>query len=318
MREAIRALPDGTHRARIEIDGYDEPLAICLAVTVADSEIVFDYTGTSPQQARAINVPMTNTYAMTAFPAKCLLDPHTPRNDGSYRPIKVIAPAGCLVNPTFPAPVNARHLTFLHLASAVFQAMAAVVPDRIIAESGTPLVQIVVSGQTAHRDPFVYISFDAPGMGARSTKDGLSTTPYPNNVGGVPVEVIETTTSLLVHERSLVADSGGPGRFRGGLGVRIELEQLGPGVVEVSVLGDRIHHPARGVMGGLPGMCAAITRNGVPLDPKGRTRLGPGDRISFRNAGGGGYGPSSERSKEAVAHDLAEGYVTREGSAPYG
>lgn len=317
MRNAIAALPDGTWHSEVEIDGYDSPLTIRLAVTVAGSDITFDYSGTSPQQARAINVPMTNTYAMTAFPAKCLLDPQTPRNDGSYRPIRVAAPDGCLVNPSFPAPVNARHLTFLHLASAVFQALGEIMPDRVIAESGAPLVQFVFSGRTSTGEPYVYVSMDAPGMGARAGKDGLSATPYPNNVGGAPVEVIETTTSLLVRRRRLVPDSGGPGEFRGGLGLEIEFEQTGAWPADVSLLGDRVSHPARGIKGGAAGSAAMVRRNGNAVDPKGRTVLMPGDRVYFRNAGGGGYGPPGRRDPALLRRDIEEGYITTEGARRY-
>ncbi len=317
MRRAITALPDGIYVSSCEIDGFDAPLTLRLAATIKGSEIAFDYTGTSPQQSRAINCAPTNTFAMTAHPLKSLLDPDTPRNDGSYRPVQVSAPEGSLLNPRFPAPVNARHLTFLHFASLVFQALADVIPDKVTAESGAPFIQVVFAGRNQHGEPFVYVPCDSPGMGARASKDGLSATPYPNNTGGAPIEVVEASSALMFWEKSLVPDSGGPGKTRGGLGVQLVAEILGSEPVKISVLGDRTRFPARGLRGGRNGLNSAILLNGVAIPNKGRRVLQPGDRLLFRMAGGGGCGDPRERARTMVAHDLAEGYISAEGARGY-
>ena len=312
MRRAIAAIPDGIYRSACEIDGFDEPLTLELAVHVRGDTILLDYDGSSPQQRYGINVPINNTFSMSAAALKSVLDPTTPRNEGSYRPIEVRAPEGCLVNARFPAAVNARHLTFLHFASLVFRALGEVLPERVLAESGSPFVQVIFAGRDRHGRDFVHTSFDSAGMGARAGKDGLSATPYPNNTGGAPIELVETSTPLVFHEKALVPDSGGPGRFRGGLGCRMTVESRAGEELAISLQGDRVRHPARGIGGGRPGMCASVTRNGEALNAKGRARLRPGDRLVVRNAGGGGYGPPSERAPAALAADLEGGYVTAE------
>ena len=310
MREAIAEVADGVYRSECEIDGFDAPLTLKLALHVRGNSILLDYDGTSPQQRHGINVPINNTFSMSSAALKSVLDPTTPRNEGSYRPFTVRAPEGCLVNARFPAAVNARHLTFLHFASLVFQALADVLPERVLGESGSPFIQVIFAGRDRHGQPFVHTSFDSAGMGARAGKDGLSATPYPNNTGGAPIEFVEASTPLVFHEKVLVADSGGPGRFRGGLGCRMTVESRASEPLTLSLQGDRIRHPARGIRGGSPGMHAAVTRNGEPLNAKGRTLLHPGDRLVVRNAGGGGYGPPAERAAEALAADLEGGYVT--------
>ena len=313
MRRAIDGIPDGAYRSRRELDGFDHPLVLDLELTVRGSEMRLDYAGTSPQQPRALNVPFTITNAHSAYAIKCLLDPDTPRNEGSYRPITVSAPVGSLLNPVFPAAVNARHLTFLYISPLIFEALAPAIPDRVIAESGTPFMHVVYSGTDDRGVPFIHVSFDSAGMGARPNKDGLSATPFPNNTGGAPVELVEAATPLLFHEKRLVPDSGGLGRFRGGLGTQLVVEALCTSPVLVSVMGDRTRNAPRGLFGGRGGSCASVLRNGEPVSPKARTILRAGDRLLIRNAGGGGYGPASARDPAEAQRDLEYGYVTHAG-----
>ncbi len=319
MREAIRAIPPGRYAAEVEMDGFERPLVIRLAIEVAGSEMRLDYAGTSRQVSRAINVPLNNTFSHSAYALKAILDPRTPRNDGSYRPISVTAPDACLLNARFPAAVNARHVTFLFLSAAIFQALAPVMPDRVIAECGSPQMQLTYYGIDREGEPFIYVPFDAPGMGARPTKDGLSATPYAHNTGGASVEVVENMAPLLVWRKALVPDSGGPGRFRGGLGQELLVENRAPGPLMVSAIGDRVDHPARGILGGRPGKPAALLRGGTtPMNTKGRSLLQPGERILVRTAGGGGYGPPEAREAWRVAADVHSGLVTLEGTRDYG
>jgi len=317
MRARLRAIPDGEYVSVTELDGYGSELRISCKISIRGDAISVDYSGSSPQQEVAINVPINNTFALTAYVLKCIVDPVSPRNEGTYRPIHVTAPAGSILNAAHPAPVNARHLTFLHLASALMQALAPVLPERIIAESGSPFVQVVFSGINARGRLFVHPSFDAPGMGARHDKDGLAATPFPNNTGGAPIETVELNTSLRYLQKALVPDSGGPGRFRGGLGTEIAVTWDGEGTVELSILGDRIRHPARGVLGGGAGMPALIELNGTPLPAKGRARLARGDVLRIRNAGGGGYGPPGLRDARLVEEDIRRGFISQEGARAY-
>jgi N-methylhydantoinase B len=317
MRARLRAIPDGDYVSVTELDGYGSELRIACRISIRGDAISVDYSGSSPQQPVAINVPINNTFALTAYVIKCVVDPVSPRNEGTYRPIQVTASPGSILNAAHPAPVNARHLTFLHLASALMQALAPVLPQQIIAESGSPFVQVVFSGVNARGRTFVHPSFDAPGMGARHDKDGLAATPYPNNTGGASIETVELNTSLRYLRKALVPDSGGPGRFRGGLGTEIAVTWDGEGTVELSILGDRVIHPARGVLGGRPGMPALVELNDTSLPAKGRARLAHGDVLRIRNAGGGGYGPPALRDARLVEQDLRRGFISREGARAY-
>ena len=158
MRKAIEAVPDGTYRSVLDADGYDEDEThIECAVTVDGSTLHIDYDGTSKQIARGLNSVMKYTYAYSTYPVKCALDPDTPRNEGSYRSVTVSAPEGCILYPTFPAPVNARQLTGHLLAAAIYECSSAV-PDKVIAECGGAhhAVRLQRSGP---KRPFLQIFF---------------------------------------------------------------------------------------------------------------------------------------------------------------
>jgi N-methylhydantoinase B len=308
MRTAIRLLPDGVYRDSLETDGVDgEPIRLAVAITVRDDEMTVDYSGSSPQIRWGLNNTLTYTDAYTCYPIKCLLDPTTPRNEGSYRPIHVQAPLGSILNPTFPAPVHARQLVGHYLAAVIYGALAPILPDRVIADSGsTPNLRCLVSGQDAEARKFTAIFFLNGGMGARADQDGLSCASFPSNTTAGSMEVIEAGAPVRVWRRELRCDSGGPGRFRGGLGQELEIELTAPYPATLSLFVDRVHHPARGLFGGLAGAPSAVALNGRTegLVLKGRSLLKPGDRLVIRYPGGGGYGPPGERAREAVRDDL--------------
>ncbi|WP_135470132.1 hydantoinase B/oxoprolinase family protein [Crenalkalicoccus roseus] len=319
MRQAIAALPDGTWTARIEADGFDEQVTrIACAVTVRGERMVIDYAGTSPQIDRGINCVMNYTHAYSVYPVKCALDPFTPRNEGSYRAIEVRAEEGSILNPRFPAPCSARQLTGHLLAGAIYKALAPVIPERIIAEcGGAPTMRCLFSGLDRHGDRFSQILFASGGMGAAPHRDGLPTTAFPTNAGAGSIEAFESVAPLVVWRKQLRPDSGGPGRYRGGLGQEAEIEVRAPGPLRLSLLSDRRDHPAGGVLGGLSGAPAEIAMSdGTRPHPKSRTTIGPGMRLVMRYPGGGGYGPPEERDPAALAADLRDGYVTD--PTPYG
>jgi N-methylhydantoinase B len=311
MRQAIRAMPDGTYRGEVEIDGIDTPLTIRTTVTVARDDLTVDYTGTSGQVGRAINCPYVSSFAHTAYAIKMALDPLTPRTEGSYRAIRMLAPEGTLVNPRFPAAVAARQVIVQYVNAPIWTALSQAIPDRVIAQSGAPNVQIVYSGQTAEGKRFTVVPFPAPGVGARPTKDGLSATGYPSNAGSPPVEVMESSAPVVFWEKALVADTGGAGRFRGGLGQRVRVEARSPFPTQLAVMADRIQHAAQGFLGGEPGSCAFIRRpDGRVVPSKGTYVLEPGGILEFQTAGGGGYGPPRERDRARVLDDVRSGYVS--------
>lgn len=313
MRAAIRAVPDGIYRSKIEADGFDDQTTIIhCKVTVTDDTMEIDYEGTSPQIARGINCVMNYTYAYSVYPVKCSLDPFTLRNEGSYKAISVKAPAGCILNPNYPAPVSARQLTGHLLAGAVYNALADILPDRVIAEcGGAPTMRALFSGHRADGERFSQVIFASGGMGAAGHRDGMSTTAFPTNVGAGSIEALESCSPLVVWTKELLPDSGGPGKYRGGLGQRIEVEIKNSQPTHLSLLADRHEHPALGLQGAEAGSTARIElRDGTKLHPKSKTVLACGERVLLVYAGGGGYGSPATRDKALVENDLKNGYIS--------
>lgn len=317
MRQAIAALPDGVHRSAIDLDGWDDhPTHIECAITIAGDEMVVDFAGSSPQSDRATNCTLNYTQAYTIYPLKCVLDPNTRRNEGSYRPITVKAPEGSVINCAFPSAVVARHMSGHVLSCALYQALAEIVPDRIMADSGgAPSLRAVISGKGDDGRAFGTILFASAGMGASAHGDGLSTTAFPTNSGAGSMEALEATAPILFARKEFRADSGGPGRHRGGLGQSCEIVNVARTPLQVLSVGDRERHPAQGLAGGGPGACASANVGDTPIRLKGRATLQPGESVTFHFAGGGGFGPPEERDPAAVARDVALGYVTAEGAA---
>jgi N-methylhydantoinase B len=150
-------------------------------------------------------------------------------------------------------------------------------------------------------------------MGAGTQSDGLCTTGFPTNAGGGSIEVLESVTPIVFWKRELLQDSGGPGRRRGGLGQRVEIESIAEHPVDALFQFDRVDHPAAGLFGGLPGGRSRLSLNGsTQLPSKGRVTLNRGDRLHLDYAGGGGYGPPKEREAAAVAADLRNGFISKD------
>jgi N-methylhydantoinase B len=316
MRAAIAAIPDGAYRSALDMDGLpNEPIHLEVTVTVAGDHMTVDYAGSSPQVLGALNTVLNYTEAYTCYPLKCLLDPATPRNDGSYQAIRVTAPEGCILNPRFPAAVNARQLVGHVLSGMLCDALSTAIPERIIGESGSaPTLRCVISGIGEGGRAFSSILFLNGGMGARPGADGLATTCFPSTVMAGAMEAVEAVSPLRIWRKEFAVDSGGAGRFRGGLGQEVEVEVLRASSAIVSLFVERTRHPARGVLGGRKGGGSRVAingkRTGFPL--KGRSRIAAGDRIHVRYAGGGGYGDPRKRDRDAVRADLESGVVSQE------
>jgi N-methylhydantoinase B len=312
MRSAIAPLPDGTYTHEIELDGVDEPLLLRAALELVGDEITVDWEGTSPQVARGINETFNHAYAMTVYPIKCALSPEVPNNEGAYRPIAMRAPEGSLVNASYPAPVASRQMIGHTISAVVFGALAKVVPDRVLADSGSPAPRIVFTGAWPDGQKYGAALTLSGGMGAQSTRDGLSAAPFPSNSGATSAEIIEATTPLVVRRRELIADSGGDGRHRGGLGVALDVQLADERPCTVSMMTDRVQHPPLGRLGGGAGAPNVLARSdGVAVPAKARSELAPGATLHVRTAGGGGFGLPHERDPALVERDLAFGYVTR-------
>jgi len=313
MRRAIGRLRDGVYRASIDADGFDDDEThIECAITIDGERLGIDYAGTSKQIMRGLNSVMNYTYAYSVYPVKCALDPMTPRNEGSYRSVSVAAPEGSILNPRYPAPVNARQLTGHLLAGVIYKALAQVCPDQVLAESGSsPTLRSVYSGRDRHGDAFSQVFFASGGMGGSAVQDGHNCTAFPTNTGSGSIEAFESISPMIVWKKELSVDSGGAGQFRGGLGQDVEIEAVSPEPIRLSLLSDRQKYAPEGLEGGSPGSRVEVfLADGTRPHPKGRGMLNPGDRLTLRFSGGGGFGDPLKRGAEAIERDLRDGYIS--------
>jgi N-methylhydantoinase B len=311
MREQIAALPDGVYRNEMRVEGPEKPVKLACTVTIAGNRLAVDYAGTDPTVPAAINVPLCYTRALTAYSIKSLILPHVPNNEGSVGPIEITAPPGCAVNALPPSATAARHLIGHFLAPLVYGAMAPAVPDRVQA---APAFTNILNLAGTHRsgENFATLYFTAGGLGAMDGLDGLTTTPAPSNMKVLSTEVVEQKTSLRVIERTLIPDSGGAGKYRGGLGARYVLRNDTGGPVTAIGLGRRAEFPALGLQGGGSGTLRSYLINGESVYVRGRYTLKPGDRVEVRDAGGGGFGDPRARDRARLLDDVRQGFVSRE------
>jgi N-methylhydantoinase B len=321
----IRALPKGTWRNTLTMDGYDKPLVLNAALTIADDGIHVDFAGTSPASSYGINVVYNYCLAYTAFGVKCLVAPEVPNNAGSLGAITVRAPPGSVLNVNRPWPVAARH-TVGHMlpdvvAGCLHQAVAGGVPAEGASSLWNPqifgggsLVDGVEEGTDTNALPlFSTVIFHCGGAGARPGKDGLSATAFPSGVRTIPVEATESIAPVVFHRREFREGSGGPGKFRGGLGQAIELGGAGATPVALLCNFERVKNPARGRDGGQPGAPGAVAlRSGRPIRPKGRQTVPARDAIQLGLPGGGGFGDPRTRDPQRVAEDVLDGLITAE------
>jgi N-methylhydantoinase B len=311
MRERIAALPDGRHEGLITIDGYDAPIEIRAEVRIAGDELTVDFAGTSPAIERGINVALNYTRGYTIYGVKCAISPDVPNNAGSFEPVHVEAPEGCILNAQYPAAVAGRHLVGHFLPSAVMLALAGALPDKVIAPGADALWDTHIAGEGPDGRYFSFTWFSCGGTGALARKDGLSATAFPSGIAGVPVEVIETLSPIVVHRRELRPDSGGAGRHRGGLGQTMEFGVRTRRPYQFAGLYERIDHPPPPLAGGEPGAAGRLSTNtNVPLRAKETTMLPPDTVVTIEIPGGGGYGPPFERDPALVLADVRGGYVS--------
>ena len=311
-RDAIAKVPNGSYRSETMLDGYDEPIKIVLTLHIKDRDIIADFTGSDPQVAKGINVCLNYTSGYVAFALRCAIGRDLPNNHGSVMPFSVIAEPGTIVNCSRPAPVSARHVVGQMIPGIVLYTLAQALPHEVIAESAGSVWGLTVQG---HKDGRSYAGYmmTSGGMGARPTKDGLAATQFPTGSRFLPIETVELESPVRYLKRELIADSGGPGRYRGGLGQRVEIEidPAGSSCI-ATVISERVKYPARGLDGGLAGRAGFISRaDGTPLHPKGRAILTSPTTFKLETPGGGGYGSPLARDPEAVTKDVRLGFVSQ-------
>jgi N-methylhydantoinase B len=310
VRASIRRLPDGEWQSETWSDGFEEPIVVRCRVRSRGDEISIDFDGSSPQSARGINVVFNYTHAYASFAVKAAIYPDVPHNEGSFRPVRVSAPAGSILNALDPAPVASRQAVGHFIPSAIFAALAGALPGRLMAPGADPIWLSVWRGESPS---FTTTVFQVGGTGARPGKDGLSAVGFPSGVAGVPAEVIENLSPLVMRRRELRRDSGGAGKRRGGLGQLTEFARRGAARWSVSCIVDRCRYPAPGLAAGKEGKAGELyLDSGERPNPKSMVDLKPDQVVHLNTPGGGGYGDSFERDSEQVRQDVIAGYVSPE------
>ena len=315
MAEEIRALPNGVYRYAMDVDGYDTPIHVACALTVAGDVIDVDFAGSSGVSPFGVNVPLNYTEAYASFGVRCIVGNDVPNNAGSLAPVTVRAPAGCILNANPPAAVSARHALGQMLPDVVLGCLDQVVPGTVPAEGASCIWNPVLrSTPTASGNfsnaAFVINPIFNGGTGARAAKDGLSTTAFPSGVRTTPTEVNEVTAPLIIRRREYLPGSGGAGEYRGGLGQVIEIEHAQGAPFVISKMFDRIRHPARGRRGGRAGAPGRVyIKDGGELRGKGQDVVPAGAILVMETPGGGGIGVPSERHPDLAAEDADAGLV---------
>jgi N-methylhydantoinase B len=322
--EAIAEVPEGVYKNVLRMDGYENELELHATLTVAKDGMHVDFAGTSGCSSKGINVPLNYATAYTVFALRCIVGPEIPNNAGSLAPFTVDGPKGCILNAQRPVPVAMRHTLGQVTPDLVLGCLHQALPDQVPAEGASCMFDLPMRhAPEVARDggrEFAIEPVHNGGTGARPHADGLSATAYPSGVYGSQVEITEAVAPVVMWRRELRPDSGGAGKFRGGLGQRIEMTASNdaPFIVFLSV--ERLKFPALGRMGGQPGAPGRIRfRDGAQDIPgKGELRVEPGDYLIFETPGGGGFGDPAERDPQALALDRKRGLVTEAGARAYG
>ena len=320
-REAIRAIPNGVFEFTdyMDHDGVDlsKPVAIKVRLEVRDDSFFFDFTGSDPQVKGPLNAPLSKAWITVFYCVRCVLPDDIPFNDGLTRVVEVFAPEGCLLNPHHPAPVNARSVTVNRVADAVLGALALAVPEKVGAQCcGVPVGVSFGGVDPRTGKSFVFYESYCGGMGGSRTVDGAdAVSTGTSNQMNIPVESIEMDYPVRILRYELAEDSGGSGKYRGGLGIRREYEMLAE-TATFNVRGDRAIFPPLGLHGGGNGSFSAFfidrADGSEHLPSKIGGNITRGQRLRIATPGGGGYGAPAERDRAVILEDYRNGKISAE------
>ena len=321
IRAGLRRIPDGVYSGVdwIDDDGVtDDPIRLQVNITKRGEEALVDFQGTAPQVRGNINCPIATVHAAVYYSLIAVIDPHVPPNSGCYRPFRIDAEPGLIVNPRMPAAVGARTNTSQKITEAMMLALSQALPDRVMAGSHGQITNCGFSGyHPVSGRRFVYIDIQGGGAGARPMKDGRDgQDSHLARFKNTPIEAVELEYPVRVERYEFIPDTGGAGKYRGALGLRRDIRIL---IDDVSWAryGDRQKTAPFGLFGGKPGAKGTFILNpGTPqerpMKSKGLDRLNDGDVVSLRLPGAGGYGDPRERDPEAVQRDVRDGKVSPE------
>lgn len=323
--ERINSLVPQQASGEMRIDGYSHPIDLRVTLKFEKNRILCDFAGTSGLDKKGINVPLVYTKAYACYALKCAIAPEIPNNAASLEPFEISAPENSILNAVHPAPVALRHVIGHMIPDAVYDALDKMLPGTVPAEGAGCLCNFQLSlrprSDEITNDEDItarsvavrseVLTFNSGGSGARPIQDGMSATAFPSGVMTMPIEATEHAGPIIIWRKELRPDSGGIGKFRGGLGQHMEVGAVEGHEFDFQAMFDRIEHPARGRQGGGDGAPTRILQDGVtPMRGKGKQFVPHGCRVVLSLPGGGGYGRVSERDPEMIRRDLARGYIS--------
>jgi N-methylhydantoinase B len=320
MTREIEKIPDGTYRCEdiIEGDGQSEtPIPIRCTVTVKGEKVLVDFTGSSPAVKGSVNSVYGITLACVYYVIKALTDPTIPSNEGTYRPVEMIAPEQSVVNAKFPSAMGlANTITSQRIVDVLMGAFYEAIPEKVCAACTGAMTPCGFGGMNPRtKRYFSYVETYGGGYGAACDQDGISGVhTHMSNSRNAPIEVIEMTYPLQVERYGLVPDSEGAGEFRGGFGMTREVRVLETSM-SVRASTDRTLKGPYGLKGGGSGRCAKLfieSPDGTtdPLPSKSTFEAHPGEKVILQTAGGGGWGNAHRRDPEKVRWDVKQGLIT--------
>jgi N-methylhydantoinase B len=321
--ECINALPHGEASGEMTVDGFSAPITLKVKLSIEQDRILSDFAGTSGVDKKGINCPLVYAKAYACYALKCAIAPEIPNNAASLAPFEITAPENSIVNAVHPAPVALRHIVGHFVPDAIYAALDQLLPNTVPAEGAGCLCNFQVSlrprtdaAPTVGARRAEVLTFNSGGAGARPQFDGLNATAFPSGVMTMPIEATEHTGPVIIWRKELRPDSGGAGKFRGGLGQFMEVGARDGHEFDFQAMFDRVDHPARGRQGGENGAPTTIIQDdGAKMYGKGKQFVAHGRRVVLAFPGGAGYGPVSERDPELVKRDLARGYISAETAA---
>lgn len=312
---ALAEVPKGVYRNEMQVDGYNETITLAVELTVTDEGMHADFTGTSPLSNYGVNVPLTYAQAYFTYGMLVALAPELPNNFASLHPFTVSAPPGVILNAQDPNPVAVRHVIGHFVTDLCFGAIAQALPQVVPAEGAGALWNFQASARSARSDallpPIELLMFNSGGTGARPQLDGLTATAFPSGVRTMSTEATEQVGPIIIWRKEIRENSGGAGKFRGGLGQIIELAPTDGYLFEFSAMFDRVENPARGRAGGEDGAAGKVyLDDGSPFASKGKQTVAADRRLILELPGGGGFGDVAERDPGATKNDKLQGYVS--------
>ena len=318
--ERIANLPKKSAQGEMTIDGYSKPIDLKVKLEIKEDRILCDFAGTSAVDKKGINVPLVYTKAYACYALKCAIAPEIPNNAASLAPFEVSAPENSIVNAVHPAPVALRHVIGHMIPDTVYDALDKILPQTVPAEGAGTLCNFQVSLRPRTDQEIQekairaeVLTFNSGGSGARPNSDGLNATAFPSGVMTMPVEATEHTGPVIIWRKELRADSGGKGKYRGGLGQYMEVGACEGYEFDFQAMFDRVDYPARGRAGGGSGAPTTVFQDdGSKMKGKGKQYVAHGRRVMLAFPGGAGYGCVGERDPALIRRDLARGYISAE------